>query len=711
METPKVAVAFVCDNDYVMPTSVAITSLIENKLPSTFYRVYVLGDRLTEENCHLLEELSTPRVEIVVIPVKEDLEQYKCVNTGVYLVATKAALLKFNLPEILSEEEKVIFLDGDVIVRKDLSKLFNIDLGGGKYAAVVRDLPQVLFDKQLIDTGSGRDYFNSGVMLLNLVELRKNDISKKLYETKLSMLEDTLMDQNVFNVVFQDKVVQLPVEYNVLYVNLAESWEKYNILQRINETYKSNYMSLDDILQRGVIVHYSSPNKPWLFFDAPLADDWLYYYMKSPYRDVPLYRSTVIKNKPSKFQNFATLTQPQTEDIIPIVFATNKNYVSYLLVAIQSIIEHANSSKHYKIFVFHSDLCSSDIQLIENVSNSIVEVYCVDIGKISQSVNKNFYVRAHYSKEMYYRWFIPEVLPQYEKVLYLDCDLVTLRDVSELYESELNDNIIGGVTNTCDPFTQYRVIKHFSVPATHYINSGVLLFNNKQFILNKVKLKCMQLACTLTESLLICPDQDIINLSCKDKIELLDDKWNFQWHHLWDLPEKRLEPFAEKFESARSNIGIIHFTAGIKPWDQPTRPLASYFWKYARLSPVYEELLCNYLSKKLKTESNKNKSVAPVTPAAPKKIQQTPASKNVVDSNSNKKGVGQTNPQQKKIVSNSQSEKRLQEIINSRSYKIGRMVTFVPRKLLITIKCYKDHGLAFTVDRILVNLHLKKDKK
>ena len=53
MKTSKVAVAFVCDNGYVMSTSVAITSIIENKLPSTFYRIYILGDQLTESNCHL----------------------------------------------------------------------------------------------------------------------------------------------------------------------------------------------------------------------------------------------------------------------------------------------------------------------------------------------------------------------------------------------------------------------------------------------------------------------------------------------------------------------------------------------------------------------------------------------------------------------------------------------------------------------------------
>ena len=672
MDNTKVALVFVCDDGYVMPTSVAITSLIANKHPNTIYEIYIIGDNLSIQNIHYFEKLEDDFTHIHVLPSTENIEEFDCSNTNsIYMVATKAALLKFSIAELLTSESKAIYLDGDIIVKGDLLELFNTDISD-YYAAVVRDVPQVLFDKPLIDTGSGRDYFNSGVMLLNLELLRKEQVKDTLIATKKSLTNDTLMDQNVFNIVFKDRVLQLPVKYNILYANLLRSWENHNVLQRLNNAYNSNYRSLDDIFQNGVIIHFSSPDKPWKYFDAPLADEWLYYYIKSPFGEVPLFRGSI--NEENVVINtrkcFPVARDKKARSIVPIVFATDANYVPYTVVAIQSIIENSNQNYFYDIYVLHSNLSSSDTMLFDSMSCNNVEITCVNVEKISQQIDRNFYVRAHYSKEMYYRWFIPEILPQYNKVLYLDCDVVTLRDVSTLYNTEMNpDNIIGGITNICDPFTRYRVNKHFSVQAEQYINSGILLFNTKAFILSKTKFECLRLTSIIAESILICPDQDIINVACKDKIQYLDDTWNFQWHHQWDKPDQKIDSFVQRFEAAKNNIGIIHFTSGIKPWKDPSRPLAYYFWKYARVSPIYEAILYKNLSL------------------------------------SNYAGTASQNVQ----PCNNSSTQEQKNISNSKSYKIGRIITFIPRKIRGGIRCYKEHGLSYTWDRVLVHLHLKKD--
>lgn len=203
-----------------MPTSVAITSLIANKHPNTIYEIYIIGDNLSIQNIHYFEKLEDDFTHIHVLQSTENIEEFDCSNTNsIYMVATKAALLKFSIAELLTSESKAIYLDGDIIVKGDLLELFNTDISD-YYAAVVRDVPQVLFDKPLIDTGSGRDYFNSGVMLLNLELLRKEQVKDTLIATKKSLTNDTLMDQNVFNIVFKDRVLQLPVKYNILYANL-----------------------------------------------------------------------------------------------------------------------------------------------------------------------------------------------------------------------------------------------------------------------------------------------------------------------------------------------------------------------------------------------------------------------------------------------------------------------------------------------------------
>ena len=68
-----------------------------------------------------------------------------------------------------------------------------------------------------------------------------------------------------------------------------------------------------------------------------------------------------------------------------------------------------------------------------------------DVRKCFEGVN--LYSVGHYSRQMYFRWLIPEIFSKYDKVLYLDCDLVVRRNIGELYETNIHDNYIGAINN------------------------------------------------------------------------------------------------------------------------------------------------------------------------------------------------------------------------------------------------------------------------
>lgn len=663
------AIVFISDKGYVMQTAVAITSLAENKLPNSKYDIYIIGADLDEKDQSIFRQIENDGIKISVI--QSTAKKYEGLHTrtdGIYMVATHAALLKFDIPELLKNYDKALYLDGDIIIHQDLGELFDVDLENS-YAAVVRDIPQVLFDKQLIDTGNGVDYFNSGVMLLNLKKMRDEQVKTRLVETKKNLSNQTLMDQNAFNIVFGKNVLQLPISYNVLYANLSRSWKNHNILEKLNKIYKTNYRSLEDIYFHANIVHYSSEDKPWKYFDAPLAEDWLYYYLKSPYANRPLYRKSILDKEIDQIPEVK-----KTEDKIAIVYATNVNYVPYTSVSIQSIIETASKTNEYDIYVFHSGIEEYREQMLEGMSTKNITIKCINIQELSNQM-QDLYIRAHYSKEMYYRWYIPEILPQYKKVLYIDCDTVAIKDVKELFNTDLGNKVIGGIVNICDPFTRLRLRKDFSILSEKYINSGILLINTREFILNKIKKECFRLVNILENGTLICPDQDVINIACKDRIMLLDDKWNVQWHHQWDREDQKLIYFVNKFERAKENIGILHFTSGIKPWNNPERPLAHYFWKYARLSPVYEAIIY----------------------------------KNVLD-----KVPTQVVHVEKKVnIENFRDyKKEFEDMSTSVSFRVGRLITFFPRKIRGAIWCCKDHGLLYTVHRFFEKiLNFIKGKK
>ncbi|HBN10936.1 MAG TPA: hypothetical protein DD392_03030, partial [Ruminococcus sp.] len=185
------------------------------------------------------------------------------------------------------------------------------------------------------------------------------------------------------------------------------------------------------------VIHFSSREKPWKFFDVPLADEWLYYYNESPFGDVPL-----LRNSCSDIKDFTEKNKKMSKykNVIPVVLSANDNYAPYLAVTVQSIIENSLINNFYDIYVFHSGLDKNMISRLEGIFTANLSVTCIDI---SGCISDNLFTCAHYSVEMYYRVLIPEILTQYKKAVYIDCDLVLEEDIARLYRIQLDGNVIG----------------------------------------------------------------------------------------------------------------------------------------------------------------------------------------------------------------------------------------------------------------------------
>lgn len=645
-----ISIVFIMDNNYIVPTCVAISSLLYNMDKDYHYNIYVLMPKGTSvKNRDLIIEMGDGYVNADII-IKEaemnDLVGLHRESNKKYLVATETALLKFKLPEIFFDLDKILYLDGDIIVRDTLVDLFYTDVSNYSIAAV-RDLPQVIYKEQIIGKEiSGKEYFNSGVMLLNLARMRSLKCCKQLIQEKSQQEEQALMDQNVFNIVFKNDVKQLSFLYNVCYVNMIESAAKFNIGD-INEIYGTQYADINEILKDIKIIHFSSKLKPWLFYDVPLADEWIYYYKMSVFKTVPLQRIwhtrrdvdlAEVKEKVAQLSKMPNTSKR----IVPVVFATNKDYAPYVAVAIQSIYEHASEDCFYDINILIDASMTNNLKYKFSIlSYKDVSIKLWDVRKCFEGVN--LYSVGHYSRQMYFRWLIPEIFCKYDKILYLDCDLVAQRDIAELYEQKIHDNYLGAVNNFLRDNLQDYVINKLELNTDQYYNSGVLLININEFILNKVKNKCIQLL--KEKEKLACPDQDIINIVCKGKICKIDDIWNFQWHHQFSDAYKGI--FVDNYEMRYEQLlfgkpGIIHYTSFIKPWKNPERKYAEIFWGYCRKTIFYEEILFYGISYKLQTSKELQK-----------------------------------NQEMKKQLDNLQYH--LDETRKSKSYKIGRIITFLPR--------------------------------
>ena len=213
---------------------------------------------------------------------------------------------------------------------------------------------------------------------------------------------------------------------------------------------------------------------------------------------------------------------------IPIFFSTDDNYMPYLDVAMSSLIANASKAYRYRIIVLNTGLDPENVALVKRHECEGVAVDFVDISEHVAAIQSHFKNVYHFSVATYYRLFIASLFPQYDKIVYLDGDLVVLGDVSQLYHTDLGDNVLAAAPEqympTTSEFRRYARIA-VGVAPDRYINAGVLVINLKAFRENRIEERFVDLI-TRYDFDLLDPDQAYLNYLCRDKIHYLPNGWN-----------------------------------------------------------------------------------------------------------------------------------------------------------------------------------------
>ena len=264
---------------------------------------------------------------------------------------------------------------------------------------------------------------------------------------------------------------------------------------------------------------------------------------------------------------------------IPIFFSTDDNYIPYLDVAIASLLANASGAYAYRIIVLNTGLKKENVCKILQHQKENVQIDFVDITKEMEDIRSKLKDVYHFSIVTYYRLFIAPLFPQYDKAIYLDCDLVVLGDIARLYEVDLGDNILGAAP---EQFVQNT--KEFRLYAEHalglnpdeYVNAGVLLMNLKEFRNQGIEERFIELISQYDFDLLD-PDQAYLNYLCAGKIYILPNGWN-------------KEPMPLVLQGEKN---IVHYALYKKPWQYEDVMDGEYFWHYAEKSPFYEQICLN----------------------------------------------------------------------------------------------------------------------
>ncbi len=263
---------------------------------------------------------------------------------------------------------------------------------------------------------------------------------------------------------------------------------------------------------------------------------------------------------------------------IPIFFAVDNGYVPFLGVALKSLIEKSSKDNYYLIKILFTNITDENQEKIKKFECENVNIELVDLDYYIQKVKDKLYTRDYYTKSTYFRLFIPDLYPQYNKALYLDSDIVILSDIADLYNIDLGNNLVAGIPDgavqTVPVFQEYVEKVVGVADYNNYFNAGVVVMNLDELRKFDFQKKFLYLLETVKFS--VAQDQDYLNRLCKGRAKILDGTWNTM-----PIPE---------LNKKEQDIKLIHYNLNNKPWHFDNVLYEKYFWDSAKKTEFYDEI-------------------------------------------------------------------------------------------------------------------------
>lgn len=266
---------------------------------------------------------------------------------------------------------------------------------------------------------------------------------------------------------------------------------------------------------------------------------------------------------------------------IPIFYSISDDFTKYAAVSLYSLVHHTNSSRDYTVYFLNQDLSSQHQKDLAALGTTNVHIKFFhiddDLVKPIQNRKENFLRADFFTMSIFYRLFIPDLFPQYDKAIYLDSDTVINDDLAKLYDIDLGDNLFGACTDSSIQFVEKMLLYIKNVLALDpkkYINSGMLLMNCKAFrdkhftdhffeLLEQYHFDC------------IAPDQDYLNEMGEGQILHLNPRWDA-------MPNENTPELDDP--------SVIHYNLFFKPWHFQNIQYENYFWDNAQHVKFYSEL-------------------------------------------------------------------------------------------------------------------------
>ena len=463
-------------------------------------------------------------------------------------------------------------------------------------------------------------------------------------------------------------------EFSKVIYELEESLKTQNVFEKYQRSF------LNYALHLALFVYRTIEKDAQIEMFSFLENEYLpkykfnsyseeYYYNREEYRLLQILFPDVTKNVESVVKQNKVISR-YIEETIPVVYAMDDGYARYTATSIDSIMRCSPIQQKYTFYILTPPSISNGVRDIFLHLESIYQNCTIQIIPIGHDFSNAHLQIQHITIPTYYRLLLPDILPDIKKCIYLDGDTIVCQPLTELYERDLGENYIAGV----EAYGYYRDAEHHRKRLNlssfgPYVNAGVLLMNLDQMR----KDDCVSQFMSLMDYKFSSQDQDILNVACYGRIQCLPYKYNVMTAHQ-NLSQQFLNQYISQtdLDAARKNPVIIHYATKEKPWNTLQTPMSVNWWRVVLEGTTWPLYSVDKTSLLLETLYNVG----------------------------DRKELNWKNSKIRSL------EREITNIHNSWTYKIGRFITWAPRMLRGAVWCYQEHGLSYTVHRILVHLHL-----
>jgi len=316
------------------------------------------------------------------------------------------------------------------------------------------------------------------------------------------------------------------------------------------------------------------------------------------------------------------------ENLIPIVFASDNNYAPYLAVLMKSIMENASKEYNYEFLVLETRISKLSKDRIKGMFKDCKNLAIKFVNPSNIIKNIKFPTNSYYTEETYYRLCCQSLFCHYEKILYIDVDTIVLRDISELFNINIDGYLMGATLNAGTiPHAQNNMLirgvkwRDYLLntlkmkDVNGYFQAGVLLINIPEITKFDLQGKALEKLKTIKPVLV---DQDILNFVCEGKVKKISLQWDFLDAF---RPEWKTEEWVnflasedrEDYIRASKEPYILHYAGEwLRAWEFPDVRYSDLWWHYARMTPFYEDILFRNIQNRYIRNTKSNVKVVDV---------------------------------------------------------------------------------------------------